>query len=444
MEGGGSDSPSVVDEPTKSGVFLDSAVKGLKYSTLTQNGTTDVKGTFKYKDNETVTFTVGGIVIGSAKAKDKMSPLDLVGVTDPKDIKVVNMLKFLQSIDKDNNLENGIEISQELKDSASTATDNFNNTVDVDGLLVSLGIESGNIVTKENAIVHFKNTLNTMIGNPSNTDEFSIVKGIYQDGETILEVTSSGLINSYKYSTMLNCVAPITSSNAAYNLDGLSLRHDVTNKKFFLTIGDTELGWRYQNNVITQVFAGGMSAGKTLNTNNIFLTTKVSTSLTTENLKNNFCSALGASNKFKNVKGVYQYADYVKKEDAALETLIRNSVTHIDSNGIVHAYKEDTNNNCLKPTVKGDINFVINAKSLSKSAMPQDDALFEYHANDSMDNKFAWIENDANSIEFINYFTTKDNFNKNIIYMKDLKELFTIVKSSKYTDANIASSMCSN
>ena len=70
--GGGSDG-------INTGHFTDSAVAGLTYTTATQFGTTDATGKFTYKNGETITFSLGGIVIGeTVAAKSDMSPFDLV------------------------------------------------------------------------------------------------------------------------------------------------------------------------------------------------------------------------------------------------------------------------------------------------------------------------------------------------------------------------------
>ena len=62
----------------KQGQFIDSPVAGLQFETASQSGTTDADGHFNYKDNETITFSIGKIELGSAKAKPIMTPLDLV------------------------------------------------------------------------------------------------------------------------------------------------------------------------------------------------------------------------------------------------------------------------------------------------------------------------------------------------------------------------------
>jgi hypothetical protein len=102
------------------GVFYDSPVQGLEYETQTLSGMTSEKGEFRYRPGETVTFSVGGLVLGSAPGGERVTPADLaieVGgdVKKIKNQKVTNIARFLQSLDEDGNVENGITITDETR-----------------------------------------------------------------------------------------------------------------------------------------------------------------------------------------------------------------------------------------------------------------------------------------------------------------------------------------
>jgi len=102
-------------QPVEKGVFLDSAVEGLKYVTKTLSGTTDVNGTFEYRNNESIRFYIADIFIGQTKAKSQITPMDLFqGVSDIAAPCVTNLARFLQALDNDNNPENGIFITPML------------------------------------------------------------------------------------------------------------------------------------------------------------------------------------------------------------------------------------------------------------------------------------------------------------------------------------------
>ena len=101
---------------TMEGRFLDSAVEGLEYQTQMHFGVTDEDGTFMYMEGETVMFYVGDIVMGEALAQSIMTPIDLVdGAIDETHPMVINMARFLQTLDEDMDPENGITITDEVR-----------------------------------------------------------------------------------------------------------------------------------------------------------------------------------------------------------------------------------------------------------------------------------------------------------------------------------------
>ncbi len=95
----------------RTGTFIDSAVEGVVFTTATQSGTTDSAGTFIYLPGEVVSFYIGDILIGTATGSALLTPLDFVpGAIDETDPQVTNILRFVQSLDADNDPDNGITI----------------------------------------------------------------------------------------------------------------------------------------------------------------------------------------------------------------------------------------------------------------------------------------------------------------------------------------------
>lgn len=120
--GGGNGTPPATHS---TGVFEDSPVAGLHYETPTFSGTTNALGEYDYLPGETVTFSIGGIDLGSAQAGPVVTPLTLVdGATDPTDPVVTNIVRLLMTLDDDGDASNGIVIS------AATATAAIGQTVD--------------------------------------------------------------------------------------------------------------------------------------------------------------------------------------------------------------------------------------------------------------------------------------------------------------------------
>jgi len=154
------------------GVFLDSAVEGLRFETITQSGTTDASGTFRYMAGETVEFFMGDISLGSADGATTLTPIDLVsGATDETNEHVTNILRFLQSLDNDMDAYNGIQISSARHTAMMGQTLNFAQAItdfETDFNVLS-GSILGNIslVSAADAQAHMKNTLDDMTGDGS-------------------------------------------------------------------------------------------------------------------------------------------------------------------------------------------------------------------------------------------------------------------------------------
>ena len=108
--GGGDSTPAAVT--TSKGVFKDSTVAGLHYETATQSGTTNSAGEYEYLPGETVTFSLGGVVFGSATAGPLVTPLSLVpGAVDETNPVVTNIVRLLLTMDDDGDPNNGITIT---------------------------------------------------------------------------------------------------------------------------------------------------------------------------------------------------------------------------------------------------------------------------------------------------------------------------------------------
>ncbi len=117
---GGSASEEVVDtsNSTATGVFLDSAVEGITYISGSISGVTDANGTFRYEIGSTVRFMIGDLVIGEAQGQAVITPVDFVSGGDASHPTVLNIVRFLLTIDNDGNSDNGIQISETMRDLA--------------------------------------------------------------------------------------------------------------------------------------------------------------------------------------------------------------------------------------------------------------------------------------------------------------------------------------
>lgn len=93
------------------GQFVDAPVNGLRYKTATQEGVTGTDGGFWYFPGEYVTFNIGDVLLGFAKADQRLTPLDILPALDTEDAPVANMARLLQSLDADGEPNGSIEIT---------------------------------------------------------------------------------------------------------------------------------------------------------------------------------------------------------------------------------------------------------------------------------------------------------------------------------------------
>jgi hypothetical protein len=155
--GGGSDSPS-----TPTGVFIDSPVINIGYRTATQNGDTNSRGEFKYLAGETVTFFIGDLEFPPVLAAEVVTPLDMADTDDVAHHMVINIIRLLQSLDKDGDPDNGINITQTAKDNAvflnfDLSVEGFEAQIGIDLFIANGGQDTAqsDLVDTVLALVHF-------------------------------------------------------------------------------------------------------------------------------------------------------------------------------------------------------------------------------------------------------------------------------------------------
>lgn len=110
--GGSGGATSAQATASQVATFIDTHVEGLAFRSPSRRGLTDRNGNFVYVPGETVTFSIGNMVLGDlAPTGNKVTPVQLVpGASDANDPRVTRILRTLQSLDSDNDLSNGIQI----------------------------------------------------------------------------------------------------------------------------------------------------------------------------------------------------------------------------------------------------------------------------------------------------------------------------------------------
>jgi len=209
--------PEPTQEPSPSvlsGIFIDSAVEGLRYSTATQQGSTDSDGTFQYISGEMITFSIGDIQLPSITASAQVSPLDIFSTDDIDLLQVANLSRLLQSLDSDGDASNGILITEQAHQMSLGMTLDFGSDsfdTDVVNLVANSGSTRTSLVSTEAAIAHLRTSLNLMTGIDSCGDDHPLVGSSAEFSTNSNNVSGTATVVS-------NCRIEIT--NFTYNGEG--------------------------------------------------------------------------------------------------------------------------------------------------------------------------------------------------------------------------------
>jgi len=109
---------------TGTGYYVDNAVAGVDYVCGTQRGKTDKEGKFTFEKGQECKFSLAGIPLRTTSA-DKLNDGVKVLEDNPK------VAKFLQSIDSDGDLSNGIEIDDKVLKALNSALEGIDDTTTV-------------------------------------------------------------------------------------------------------------------------------------------------------------------------------------------------------------------------------------------------------------------------------------------------------------------------
>jgi hypothetical protein len=154
------------DSGGSQGTFNDGAVEALDFEVGGKTGKTGPDGSFPYgSSSEQITFSVGDIVLGSGTVKSFMTPVDLVpGAVDETNDTVTNIARFLQTLDADADLSNGIQIPEGAAEAAAGLSVNFaqtpeafENDPDVQAVLAAL--TTNPLVSAADAQAELQNTI---------------------------------------------------------------------------------------------------------------------------------------------------------------------------------------------------------------------------------------------------------------------------------------------
>lgn len=152
--------PDTGQNELQQGIFLDSRVINLRYKRSSNPlESTKTAGEFDYAPGERVDFYVGNIYLGGAQGASVITPAGLDNNNVPlSDEALTRRLQFLQALDGDNNLWNGITIDQDIHERASEAfiPADALDSMQLDTLLDQ--ISAPGRVNAASALIHFNDT----------------------------------------------------------------------------------------------------------------------------------------------------------------------------------------------------------------------------------------------------------------------------------------------
>ena len=114
--GSGSPNPATSTPQPFTAYLSDSAVQGVEYSSLEGDGVTGTGGVFLANEGVFV-FSIGGTTLGSVQMSrnqegNEVTPADFIGVDEAQ---VITIARIMQALDFDGNPQNGISISQDVR-----------------------------------------------------------------------------------------------------------------------------------------------------------------------------------------------------------------------------------------------------------------------------------------------------------------------------------------
>lgn len=200
------------------GVFIDSPVEGLTYTTESQSGTTNKLGEFKYIEGESITFSIGDLTFPEVNAESKVTPADLAVGSDDWNATAVNIARLLQSLDSDSNTANGIEILSIAAQSTAkldfdVSVSSFAENTNVINLLANSGSTNSSLIDENIAIQHINESAGTSL-----TPSVSLDSDRNVDLSTFPELAT---LTTKPFS------ARYWKGTSAFDIHGLSIRFDV-------------------------------------------------------------------------------------------------------------------------------------------------------------------------------------------------------------------------
>jgi hypothetical protein len=151
-------------------VFLDAEVEGLSYTTDSGiSGTTDENGTYSFLPGENVSFSVGGVSLGTVAGAPICTPFDFAAAS-------TNIARFIQSLDADGDPSNGIDLVAANIALADTIINSAAFTVDTATFEANPDIAAA-LVTTDNTLIAEQEALDNLNAGTDTTFDNAELEG---------------------------------------------------------------------------------------------------------------------------------------------------------------------------------------------------------------------------------------------------------------------------
>ena len=155
------------------GVFLDAEVEGLSFTTDSGiSGTTDQNGTYSFLPGENVSFSIGGVSLGTVAGAPVCTPFDFAAAS-------TNIARFIQSLDADGDPTNGIDLVAANTALAGTIIGSDAFTVDTATFEADPAIAAALVITEDELIPEDEALANLAAGTDTTFDSAELEGKIF-------------------------------------------------------------------------------------------------------------------------------------------------------------------------------------------------------------------------------------------------------------------------
>jgi hypothetical protein len=215
-------------DPTLTGLFKDTKTTGLDYKVGQYTGRTDELGAFKYfSEDDDITFSVGGVVLGTVKVSQVLTPIDLFVDGTSEKIDVQNIVSFLLALDDDADPSNGINITEAQAEEAKSWSQLDFSSTDFETDVATID-ENLTLPTSTEAREHIEATYKCMYSGLWRGEYGGIAS---EQGENFrLTDANTGVSHSGVYSTTVPTLKIISETSAiTYESDMLIAEGNASN-----------------------------------------------------------------------------------------------------------------------------------------------------------------------------------------------------------------------